>query len=75
MTLNIFVVVNKNGAVRMFTDEPKRNNETGYWESKNPYVNSVLYKDFSNLCTKANLTWESEPNQFTIEFKNKTKGK
>lgn len=73
MTLTVFVAVNKNGSIRMFTDEPKRNVNSGRWESDNPFVNSKLFKDFTSLCQKANVTWESEPNPFTLEIKNTKK--
>ena len=40
-TQKIWVAVNKNGNVRMFTDEPIRTKQTGKWESKQPFLNSL----------------------------------
>ena len=67
-TLEIWVAVNKNGDVRMFTDEPVRNNETGRWEGKHPFVNCILQVQFEELCTKSKITWEMEPNPFEINL-------
>lgn len=64
--INIWVAVNKNGNVRMFTEEPTRNKNTNKWESDKPYINSVMQKEFNELVEKSNLTWEAEPNMFTL---------
>lgn len=71
MTISIYLAVNKNGDVRMFTDEPKRNEATGKWESKHPFVNSVLYKEFVELVSKTNINWEHEPENFQLEISHK----
>lgn len=65
-SIDVWVAVNKNGDVLMFTDEPTRNNDTGKWESANPYINSLIQKDFDTLMKKSNVTWEAEPNMFTL---------
>lgn len=67
-TLEIWVAVNKNGDVRMFADEPVRNNDTGKWESKHPFVNCIMQKEFEELCTKTKITWEMDPNPFVLNI-------
>ena len=66
-SIEIWVAVNKNGSVRMFTEEPIRNNETGLWEGK-PFVNCVLQSQFEELINKSEITWEMDPNPFTINL-------
>lgn len=66
-SIEIWVAVNKNGAVRMFTAEPIKNDITGRWEGK-PFVNCVLQKQFEELCEKSHITWEMEPNPFSINI-------
>lgn len=66
-TQKIWVAVNKNGDIRMFTDEPKRNTKTGKWESKQPFVNSLLFTEVKSIIEHANVNWESEPNFFEIQ--------
>ena len=70
-TQKIWVAVNKNGNVRMFTDEPIRNKQTGKWESKKPFVNSLLYTEVKSIIEHANVNWESDPNFFEIQIDNK----
>lgn len=69
-TQKIWVAVNKNGDIRMFTDEPTRNKQTGKWESKHPFVNSSLYNEVKSIIEHANVNWESEPNFFEIQIDN-----
>ena len=66
-TQKIWVAVNKNGEIRMFTDEPKRNIKTGKWESSHPFVNSTLYNEVKSIIEHANVNWESEANFFEIQ--------
>jgi hypothetical protein len=66
-TQKIWVAVNKNSDIRMFTDEPKRNSKTGKWESINPFVNSLLFTEVKSIIEHANVNWESEPNFFEIQ--------
>ena len=65
-SIDVWVAVNKNGDVKMFTEEPARNEKKGKWESQNPYVNSLIQKDFEGLMKKSNVTWDAEPNMFTL---------
>jgi hypothetical protein len=66
-TQKIWVAINKNGEIRMFTDEPKRNVKTGKWESSRPFVNSHLFNEVKSILEHAMVTWESEPNFFEIQ--------
>lgn len=66
--IDIWVAVNKNGTVRIFTDEPIRNNISGKWEGKHPFISSVLQKQFEDLCQKSNITWEVDANPFSINL-------
>lgn len=67
-TVKIWVAVNKNQSVVMFSEEPKKNKKLGKWESNKPFVNSVLFTQLSDLMKKANQTWENEPQYFEIQI-------
>lgn len=64
--LTIWFAVNKSGFVVLYLNEPKRNTETGKWESDSPFVNSVLYKQIVELVNKAGITWNDDPNCVAI---------
>lgn len=63
--LNIYIVVNKDKALRMFVDEPYR--EGDVWKGK-PFVNSVLYNQLAPIIEKAGLTFESNPEIIQIDI-------
>lgn len=65
----IWFAVNKNGDVRMFLDNPTKNTQLGIWESKNPYVNSVLYKDICQIVQQAKMNFENNPEVIEIQIK------
>lgn len=67
-SLNIWLCVNKNGYVNIFNAQPIRNREAGKWVSKYPFVNSAIYGQMKELATKAQMTWESEPEYFEIAY-------
>lgn len=67
-TAKVWASINKNGFVMLWLDEPKRNEETGKWEAKYPYVNSVIYKQFSDFIQKTKLTWLSPPEYFELNY-------
>lgn len=56
----VWFAVNKNGKVVMFTEEPTKNTALGIWESKSPYVNSVIYDDICEVAKRANMTFNHE---------------
>lgn len=62
----IWFAINKNGFIGLYAEEPKRNNETGKWESKYPFVNSLIYDQITKMIEKSNLSWESEPECISI---------
>ena len=68
-SVQIWFAVNKNGQVRMFLDNPKRNINKGIWESKCPYINSLLYKDICQVVQQAKMTYENNPECLEIQFK------
>ena len=41
--LTVWAAINKNGSLSLHTEEPIRNEDTGIWVSKSPFVNSVLF--------------------------------
>ena len=67
-TVKVWVAVNKNQSIVMFSEEPKRNKNLGKWESNKPFVNSVLYKDLSNMIEKTPMNWESNPQPFQLSI-------
>lgn len=66
--VGVWTAVNRNGNIVSFTECPEKNTETGKWEAKHPFVNSVFYNQIKDLIVKANMTWESEPEYFEIQF-------
>lgn len=67
-TINIWFGVNKNGFVCMHTVEPTRNEKTGKWESKYPFVNSIIYGEICKLVEKSKLNWNSEIESITLQM-------
>lgn len=67
-SIDIWVGINKNGKISMHTTEPTRNEITGTWISNSPFVNSVLYKNFSNMLEKTPMNWESSCEVFSINL-------
>lgn len=65
----VWFAVNKNGDVRMFLDNPTKNVQLGIWESKSPYVNSVLYKDICQIVQQAKMNFENNPEVIEIQIK------
>jgi len=65
--LSIWLTVNKNGSVLLHTSEPRKNEDTGKWESDNLYCNSVLYEQMKELVKNSGMGWNSEPEQFEIK--------
>ena len=67
-SMTVWFAINKSGFVSLFAEEPKRNEETGKWDSKFPFVNSLVYDQVVALVEKAGLKWESEPECININF-------
>jgi len=67
-SVTIWFAVNKNGNVRMFLDNPKKNTERGIWEGKYPYVNSIIYKDINKVVKQAKMTFENNPEVIEIQI-------
>lgn len=67
-TITIWFGVNKNGFVCMHSVEPVRNEKTGKWESKYPFVNSAIYDEICKLATKSKMSWNSEIEALTLQI-------
>lgn len=67
-TITIWFGVNKNGYVSMHSIEPTKNEETGKWESKYPFVNSIIYSEICKLVEKSRLNWNSEVESITLQI-------
>ena len=67
-SIAIWFAVNKNGDIRMFLENPTKNVERGIWESKNPYVNSVLLKDISQVVQQAKMNFENNPEVIEMQI-------
>ena len=67
-SITIWVGVNKNGKISMHTAEPKRNDDTGRWVSNSPFINSVLYKNLSDVFEKSPMNWETPCEVFQINI-------
>ena len=58
-TLIIWFGINKNNKVRMFLEEPTRDNDLKIWVGKN-FCNSVIQKQLENMVKGSSLSWESD---------------
>ena len=65
--ITVWFAVNKNGFVGLYSDEPKRNKDIGKWESKLPFINSVIYEQIIDLVQKTSMTWDKEPECIQIK--------
>ena len=68
-SIQIWFAVNRNGNVRMFLENPTKNISKGIWESKSPYVNSVMYKDIARVVQQAHMTFENNPEIIEMQIK------
>lgn len=57
--LIVWFGVNKNGKVRMFLDEPTRDNDLNIWIGKN-FCNSVIQNQLETMVKGTSLSWESD---------------
>jgi hypothetical protein len=60
-TIKVWIAINKNGKLTLHGEYPVRDEKNGKWTSKYPFINSILYKELSNMISKSSLTWESDP--------------
>lgn len=51
--------INKNGKVRMFLDEPVRDDDLKIWVGKN-FCDSVIQKQLESMVKGTTLSWESD---------------
>lgn len=56
-TVKLWVGVNRNGKISMHTQEPKRNEILGIWESSSPFVNFVVYENLSKMFSKTPINF------------------
>lgn len=68
-SVQIWFCVNRNSDVRMFLENPTKNVTKGIWESKKPYVNSVLYKDICRIVQQARMSFENNPEIIEVQIK------
>lgn len=59
-SIQLWIGVNKNCTISIHAIEPVRNELTGRWESKFPFCNSIIQKQFDDMIRKIGLTWENE---------------
>jgi hypothetical protein len=62
----IFVTLDKKNNVYLWLDEPKRKSESDIYKGNYIYLNSIKYKEISELVKKSSLSWNSEPVIFEI---------
>ena len=67
-SIEVWVGVNKNGKISMHTKEPTKNEDFGIWVSGSPFVNSVLYKNLSEMIEKTQMNWQSPCEVFQINL-------
>jgi len=64
----IWFCVNRDGQVRMFLDEPKRNVKAGRFEGTSPYVNTIIYRDMCEVVKQAKMNFETDPQAIEIQI-------
>lgn len=62
----IFVTLDKKNNIYLWLDEPKRESDKDVYKGQYLYLNSIRYKEISELVKKSSLTWNSEPVVFEI---------
>ena len=58
--LIIWFGINKNRKVRMFLEEPTRDNDLNIWVGKN-FCNSVIQHQLEEMVKGTTLSWEDDP--------------
>lgn len=67
----IWFCVNRNGKVKMFLDEPIKNEKLGIYEGKSPYVNTLIYKDMCEVVKQAKMSFDTDPQAIEIQIQKK----
>lgn len=67
-SIQVWFAVNKSGFIVLSLDEPKRNEKTGKWDSKYPFISSKVNQEISDLIEKTKINWDHEPECLTISF-------
>ena len=67
-TITVWFAVNKNGFIGVYADEPIRNDKTGKWESKFPFINSTVYPEIVKLAENSKMDWLKEPECLTFKL-------
>ena len=58
--LIIWFGINKNRKVRMFLEEPTRDNDLNIWVGKN-FCNSVIQRQLEEMVKGTTLSWDDDP--------------
>lgn len=66
-TIKVWVGMNKNGFLVIFSDKPVRDKESGKWLGT-MYANSVIYKMVKELLEKTSYSWNNEPEYFEFSY-------
>lgn len=67
-SIDIWIGVNKNGTISMFTEIPSRGNEN--WVGKY-YINSIIEKYVQNIVSNSSMNWSSEPEFLQLSLQKK----
>lgn len=59
-SIPLWVGVNKSGRISIHASEPIKNEISGRWESKFPFCNSIIQRQFEDMIQKVGLTWEND---------------
>lgn len=66
--IEVWFAVNRDGFVGMYMEKPIRNEETGHWDSKFPFVNPQAYQIIEKITEQAKMTWENDPECMPFQF-------
>ena len=64
--IEIWCGVNYDGRLSIHLSEPHRDTKHKIWMSDKPYANSFIYKQTQDIINMANITWQDEPEFFSI---------
>ena len=67
-TAKFWLYMNKNGFIGMSIDKPTRNIDSGKWNCLQPFCNSIIYANVTDMIAKTQFSWNSEPEYLEINF-------
>ena len=67
-TAKFWLYMNKNGFIGMSVDKPVRDNATGKWKCQIPFCNSMINANITDMVSRTQFGWPSDPEYLEINF-------